>query len=147
MTLDIIEKIMYASWGSRVVPVVKKNDQIRLYADYKCIVNKFLHVTSIPYPELKTCSPRWAVNKVNPTYTCRLKMRVYDATSYQYLQRYIQSQTINVWNQNSTKCLAKIYGPHINWFKRRWLFLRRHYGLRFYVWRIITKCGSSIYSS
>lgn len=38
--LDVIEKVVYSSWGTPVVPIVKKDETIRLRADYKVTINK-----------------------------------------------------------------------------------------------------------
>ena len=50
---DIIEKVTYSEWGTPVVPIVKKNGNIRLCADYKVTLNKFLLDDNYPIPRIE----------------------------------------------------------------------------------------------
>ncbi|XP_055918403.1 uncharacterized protein K02A2.6-like [Eupeodes corollae] len=45
-----IEKVEFSQWGTPIVPVVKKNGDIRLCADYKITINKAIKDDSYPIP-------------------------------------------------------------------------------------------------
>lgn len=51
--LDIIEKVTHSDWGSPIVPVVKSTGKIRICADYKTTVNKFLKNDNYPIPRIQ----------------------------------------------------------------------------------------------
>lgn len=51
--MDIIEKVVHSDWGTPVVPVVKRNGQIRLCADYKATLNKFIQDDNYPIPKVE----------------------------------------------------------------------------------------------
>lgn len=52
-SLNIIEKMENAEWGTPVVPIVKKNGNIRLCADYKVTLNKFVIDDRYPIPRIE----------------------------------------------------------------------------------------------
>lgn len=49
----IIEKIETTEWGTPLVPILKENGQIRICADYKVTLNKFLKDTNHPLPHIE----------------------------------------------------------------------------------------------
>lgn len=51
--LDIIENVTHSSWRSPVVPIVKSNGKLRLCADYKATVNKFLVNDNYAIPKIQ----------------------------------------------------------------------------------------------
>lgn len=51
--LDIIEKVIHSPWGTPVVPVVKSNGDLRLCADYKATLNKFILDDNYPIPRIE----------------------------------------------------------------------------------------------
>lgn len=52
-TSGIISPVEFSSWGTLVVPVVKKGGAIRLCGDYKVTLNKFLEIDHYPLPRLE----------------------------------------------------------------------------------------------
>jgi len=47
---DIIKKVDFAEWASPIVPVVKDNGEIRICADFKVTINKFMNIDRYPLP-------------------------------------------------------------------------------------------------
>lgn len=48
----IIEKIDSTEWGTPLVPILKENGQVRICADYKITINKFLKDCNHPLPNI-----------------------------------------------------------------------------------------------
>ncbi|KAI5746646.1 hypothetical protein M8J77_005896 [Diaphorina citri] len=51
--LKIIERTEHSEWGTPVVPVLKKSGQVRLCADYKVTLNKFVMDERYPIPRIE----------------------------------------------------------------------------------------------
>lgn len=49
---QVIEKITHADWGTPIVPVLKKDGSIRVCADYKVTLNRFLFNDKYPIPRV-----------------------------------------------------------------------------------------------
>ena len=56
-------KIEFSEWRTPIVPVVKKNGEIRLCADYKEIVNNTIKANSYPVPTVHNIFARMSVSK------------------------------------------------------------------------------------
>lgn len=61
--LGIIEKTDYSTWGSPIVPVIKKDGQVRLCADYKVTINKFIMDDNYPIPRIEDLFARLSGGK------------------------------------------------------------------------------------
>ena len=48
----IIEPVEISEWAAPVVPILKKDETIRLYGDYKATVNKVASVDTYPIPKI-----------------------------------------------------------------------------------------------
>lgn len=48
----IISKLQYSEWGTPVVPIIKSDGSVRLCADYKVTINKFLKCDHFPIPNV-----------------------------------------------------------------------------------------------
>ncbi|XP_064214102.1 uncharacterized protein LOC135266773 [Tribolium castaneum] len=51
--LQIIEKVTHSTWGTPIVPVVKKDGTIRLCADYKTTLNRVIEEDRYPIPKIE----------------------------------------------------------------------------------------------
>ncbi|XP_031333813.1 uncharacterized protein K02A2.6-like [Photinus pyralis] len=51
--MGVIEKVVHSQWGTPVVPIVKSDDSIRLCADYKVTLNRFLKDDKYPIPRIE----------------------------------------------------------------------------------------------
>lgn len=53
INLGAIEKIDNSDWGTPLVPVFKSNGKIRLCADYKVTLNKYVEDIQYPFPRIE----------------------------------------------------------------------------------------------
>src|SRR5699024_10537945 len=67
-SLGIIEPVTHATWGTPVVPIVKPDGKIRLCADYKTTINKFIHEDKYPIPKIEDIFNKLSGGK----YFCKL---------------------------------------------------------------------------
>ena len=51
--LGVLEKVRYSKWAAPIVPVVKPDESIRIYGDYKVTINSTLEVDQHPLPNPK----------------------------------------------------------------------------------------------
>ncbi|XP_011166664.1 uncharacterized protein LOC105200700 [Solenopsis invicta] len=51
--LEIIEKIEHSTWGTPIVPIIKKDGSIRVYANYKATINKEMKDDQYPIPKIE----------------------------------------------------------------------------------------------
>ena len=52
LTEKIIEPVEISEWAAPVVPILKKDETIRLCGDYKVTVNKVASVDTFPIPRI-----------------------------------------------------------------------------------------------
>jgi len=50
---NVIEKVDNAQWGTSLVPIIKPNGTVRLCADYKTTINKYLEDYNYPVPKVE----------------------------------------------------------------------------------------------
>ena len=50
---NVIEKVENAQWGTPLPPVIKPNGTVRLCADYKTTINKYLEDYNYPLPKVE----------------------------------------------------------------------------------------------
>lgn len=53
LRLGVLEQVDYSSWGTPIVPILKKNGEIRICGDYKVTVNPQLVVEQYPLPRIE----------------------------------------------------------------------------------------------
>ncbi|XP_031336101.1 uncharacterized protein K02A2.6-like [Photinus pyralis] len=51
--LEIIEKVVHSTWGTLIVPIVKKDGTIRICADFKGTINKIIKTGRYPIPKIE----------------------------------------------------------------------------------------------
>lgn len=51
--LGVLEPVDYSSWGTPIVPILKKNGEIRICGDYKVTVNPHLIIDQYPLPRIE----------------------------------------------------------------------------------------------
>nr|XP_034319447.1 uncharacterized protein K02A2.6-like [Crassostrea gigas] len=61
----IIKPVTHSKWASQVVPVVKKNRQVRLCGDYKVTINPVMKVDQYPLPRIQDIFASLAGGKKN----------------------------------------------------------------------------------
>ena len=49
----IIEAVEYSDWAAPIVPVLKRNGQLRICGDYKCTINRAVKVDTYPIPNIE----------------------------------------------------------------------------------------------
>jgi len=50
---NVYEKVENSQWGTPLVPAIKPNGTVRLCADYKIIINKYLDDYNYPLPKVE----------------------------------------------------------------------------------------------
>ena len=52
-TKDVIVPVMFSSWAAPVVPVIKRDGNVRLYGDYKLTINGIAKNEVYPLPRIE----------------------------------------------------------------------------------------------
>lgn len=96
----LIEKTEHADWGTPIVPVMKKNGEIRLCADHKSTINGYTKADNYPIPKIEDIFTQMNGGRffcsldLNKAY---LHMKVDEASArLQTISTHVQSKKTNV---------------------------------------------------
>lgn len=117
--IRIIEKNTHTEWGSPIVPVVKKDGSIRLCADYKPTINKFLKDDNYPIPRIQDILAKMYGGK----WFCTLDI----SEAYLHIAVDDESSFLQaISTESCSKYVTAFYGPNTYWFVSNSMFLWWH---------------------
>jgi hypothetical protein len=94
----VLSKTNTSDWATPIVPILKKNNQVRICGDYKVTVNSGLKVDRYPQPKPKDIFAALAggekFTKLDlRQHTCNVKLiSIQESFSNKYSQRFVQDE-------------------------------------------------------